>query len=157
MSDDVLRDAHAVGELFPAMYLRFAEKRRPSLTSQQWSVLQHLAMSGPLTIGEAAKHFGRAQSVVSEIVDGLEAKGLLERMRDARDHRRTLVWLTEQGLAKLDEERRVLDEGRLATALRAMRPADRAALLRGMRALIAATDSLRTNGMEKGKGKGTKR
>lgn len=39
-------------------------------------VLRHLAMSGPLTVGEMARHFGRAQSVVSEIVDGLEDKGL---------------------------------------------------------------------------------
>lgn len=52
-------------------------------------MLTHLAVSGPLTVGEAAGHLNRAQSVVSEIVDGLERKALLERERDPADRRRT--------------------------------------------------------------------
>lgn len=60
-------------------------------------MLTHLAVSGPLTVGEAAGHLNRAQSVVSEIVDGLERKALLERERDPADRRHTLVWLTPAG------------------------------------------------------------
>src|SRR5262245_15268546 len=81
-------------ELFKAAYLRFHRRRLRrdvAFTSQQWAVLTHLALSGPLTVGECARHLERAQSVVSEIIDGMEAKGLLERMRDARDRRRVLV------------------------------------------------------------------
>ena len=45
------------------------------------AVLEHLAMAGPLTIGEAAGHLNRAQSVVSEIVSHLTDQELLERKR----------------------------------------------------------------------------
>ena len=81
----------AVAELFPAIYLRF-HVRRPKPVSRLdqtgTAVLLHLERIGPLTIGEASKHLGRAQSVVSEIVSRLERRGLIERMRDERDRRR---------------------------------------------------------------------
>jgi hypothetical protein len=48
-------------------------------------VLSHLAVAGPLTVGEAAVHLGRAQSVVSEIVDAL-AEALGRMPADARAH-----------------------------------------------------------------------
>jgi len=60
-------------------------------------VLHHLSLTGPLTVTEAARHLGRAQSVMSEMIDHLEAKGFLARHRDTRDKRRTLVWLTAAG------------------------------------------------------------
>jgi DNA-binding MarR family transcriptional regulator len=97
-------------------------------------------LTGPLTIGEAGKHLRRAQSVVSEIVDHLEKKHLLERLRDPRDRRRTLVWLTEDGLALLERDREVLSRDLLTQAAARMTAADRAALLRGTRALLAATE-----------------
>lgn len=110
------------------------------MTSAQWAVLHHLAAAGPLTVGEMAAHLERAQSVVSEMVDALEARGLLARMRDARDKRRVLVWLTDEAQAWLAEEREVLDRARVAAALSRMTPSDRAALLDGMRALVRAAD-----------------
>jgi DNA-binding MarR family transcriptional regulator len=83
--------------LFRAIYLTFRRRDGPrsNLTSASRAVLQHLAMTGPVTIGEAAEHLGRAQSVVSETVSQLEGHGLLEREVDVRDRRRTLVWLTD--------------------------------------------------------------
>ena len=59
-------------------------------------MLEHLALAGPLTIGEAAAHLRRAQSVVSEVAH-LERQGLLEREADPADRRRTLIWLTAAG------------------------------------------------------------
>jgi DNA-binding MarR family transcriptional regulator len=134
-------EARAVAELFPSIYQRFAKRRATKLTAQQWAVLSHLSLSGPLTIGEAARHFGRAQSVVSEIVHGLERHGLLERMRDARDKRRTLVWLSDAGLEELARAREVLDVAELEDALGRMTKRERAALVEGMRALVAAARS----------------
>jgi len=132
-------------ELFKATYLRFHRCRRQrdvAFTSQQWAVLTHLALSGPLTIGECSRHLERAQSVVSEIVDGMEAKGLLERMRDARDRRRVLVWLSEAGQIALQSEQQVLDRERLQSATSGLTPAEKRALLFGMRALVRAGDQL---------------
>jgi DNA-binding MarR family transcriptional regulator len=121
------------------VYLRFQARRdkgEPRLTPQAQAVLQHLSFAGPLTVSEASAHFHRAQSATSEIFDALEAKGLVERMPDARDRRRHLVWLTPGAEEALARERRVLDESRLAQAFARMRDSERAALLQGMRALV---------------------
>jgi len=101
-------------------------------------VLTHLAVTGPLTVGEAAAHLGRAQSVVSEIVDGLARKGLLERERDPHDRRRTLVWLTGEGQDVLRRDGEVLAVDALAAALRRVPAELRAGLLAGASALLAA-------------------
>jgi DNA-binding MarR family transcriptional regulator len=68
-------------QLFRAVYLTFHRRDAPrsQLPSASLAVLEHLALAGPLTIGEAAAHLRRAQSVVSEIVSHLERQGLLER------------------------------------------------------------------------------
>src|SRR5215467_13903750 len=109
--NDVHEVAEALMRLYPATYLRLharLDKRGHRANGVGRAVLQHLAMSGPLTVGEAAQHFERAQSVVSEIVDRLEAAGLVERMRDERDRRRVLVWLTPAGFDELERDRQVL-------------------------------------------------
>lgn len=134
--------AAAFCELFPAVYLRFCRRQERAsklrLTPQQDAALHHLAMSGPLTIGEMARHFARAQSVVSEIVDGLETKGLLERMRDSRDRRRTLVWITDEARDVLARRAEVLDPARVRSAMSSLPDRQRRALIAAMRALVRA-------------------
>jgi len=93
------------------------------------AVLNHLALAGPLTITELAKHLERAQSVVTESVDPLVGEDWLERMPDARDRLRHLVWLTDAGIALLDEERQVLSLERLTQAMSRLSPRDREALI----------------------------
>ena len=139
MSDD----ARAFGELFQAVYLRFHRRdgKRSELPGASRSVLQHLAGAGPLTIGELAAHLDRAQSVASEIVDHLERDGLLERIRDPRDRRRTLVWLTDAGNATLARDREVLSSELLAAALARLTKSERAGLIAGMTALIKGSQS----------------
>jgi DNA-binding MarR family transcriptional regulator len=136
--------------LFPAIYLRFCRRQEDDaassmrLTPQQDAVLQHLAMSGPLTVGEMARHFRRSQSVASEIVGGLEKKGLLERMRDERDRRRSLVWLSDEARAVLARRHEVLDAARVARAMRALTEPQREALITGLRALVRAGEMRET-------------
>jgi DNA-binding MarR family transcriptional regulator len=141
--NDARKAAEALAELFPAIYLRLHArhfKRGHRANSAGVAVLQPLAMAGPLTVGEAATHFDRAQSVVSEIVDRLVGAGLAERMRDERDRRRVLVWLTPLGFDELERDRQVLSRKLVLSAMQRMKPAARRALLDGMRALVAASD-----------------
>jgi DNA-binding MarR family transcriptional regulator len=135
--NDATKDAREFSELFPALYLRFHRRGRvqPEVGPQAWAVLQHLAWSGPLTVTEAAKHMERAQSVVSEIFESLEGKELVMRMPDARDRRRTLVWLTDAGQALLEEERQVLSLELLEPAIACLSAEVRRGLIDGMRAL----------------------
>jgi DNA-binding MarR family transcriptional regulator len=129
-------------ELFPAVYLRFHRRdgKRPSLSAASRAVLHHLTLTGPVSIGDLAHHLDRAQSVVSDIVSHLERDGLVERQRDPADARRTLVWLSEAGLLRIDRDREVLARDSLARAMARMSAGDRASLLRGTKALIAAAD-----------------
>jgi DNA-binding MarR family transcriptional regulator len=132
--------ARAFAELFGATFLRFHRRgpKRSPWTPQGWAVLQHLDLAGPLTVTEAARHMDRAQSVMSEIIDGLEAKGLLARMRDARDRRRTLVWLTDEGRAAMARDREVLCADRLQQAFGRLDSRVRVDLLRSLRVLVEA-------------------
>lgn len=140
---DAQADAQRFGELFPAVYLRFHRRdgKRRELPGASRAVLQHLTLTGPLSVGELAKHLSRAQSVVSEIVEHLERDGWLERMRDPADKRRALVWLSEAGLAELSREREVLSRELVAQAMARMTAAERRALLRGMTALVRAHET----------------
>jgi DNA-binding IclR family transcriptional regulator len=77
VSSDEAR-AGEFAELFRAVYLTFHRRDRPRSQPPNASlaVLEQLALAGPLTIGEAAAHLHRAQSVVSEIVSHLERQGM---------------------------------------------------------------------------------
>lgn len=130
--------AEEFDRLFQGAYLAFHRRdgRRAELSGASRAVLNHLALAGPLTVGEAAAHLDRAQSVVSDIVSQLQDKGLLEREPDPADRRRTLVWLTPAGFDRLAHDRRVLSTDLLGEALAAM-PADRRdGLLEGLRTLL---------------------
>jgi DNA-binding MarR family transcriptional regulator len=140
VSENVPEQAEHYADLFRAVYLTYHRRDGPrsGLTGASRAVLGHLAMSGPLTVGEAARHLDRAQSVVSEIVDQLEAKGLLERERDPADRRRVLVWLTPEGQQVLRRDSDVLGVDRLAAALARLPAEQRTALITATAALVAA-------------------
>jgi DNA-binding MarR family transcriptional regulator len=130
--------AERFAELFRAVYLTFHRRDGPrgQLPGASRAVLEHLALAGPLTVGEAAGHLDRAQSVVSEIISHLELQGLLERESDPGDRRRTLVWLTPTGHEALRRDREVLSVDRLATALAGLPDGHADALIAGLRALV---------------------
>ena len=142
MAPTAAEAARAYLRLFPNVYLRFHRRdaKHSEMSGASRGVMLHLAQSGPLTVGECAKHLQRAQSVVSEIVDQLERHGLLARVRDESDRRRTLVWLTDQGRARLVADQEVLSSESLERALARMKPEQRAMLLEATRALIQAAE-----------------
>jgi DNA-binding MarR family transcriptional regulator len=136
---DVESAATEFAELFGLAYRRFYRRvpvGQHLLTGESIAALQHFAEAGPLTVAEAATHLGRSQSAMSEMLDRLERRGLVARVSDDRDRRRTLVWLTDEGKAALDEAQRVLSEVRLRDAFAEMDRRQRKQLIELMRSLI---------------------
>jgi DNA-binding MarR family transcriptional regulator len=134
--------AERFAEAFRAVYLTFHRRDRPrsQLAGASRAVLEHLAMAGPLTVGEAAAHLSLAQSVVSEIVSHLERQGLLERESDPGDRRRTLIWLTAAGHEALRRDHEVLGTDLLAPALAQLPPGQADALIAALRTLADLAD-----------------
>jgi len=137
--------AREFDDAFQRVYLRFHRRdgKRSQMSGASRAVLLHLAHAGPLTVGEAAHHLDRAQSVVSDIVTQLQSKGLLEREPDPDDRRRTLVWLSPAGFDALDRERQVLSTDLLARAGASLSPEQRAALVGGLDALTETKEEHR--------------
>ena len=130
--------AERFAEAFRAVYLTFHRRDGPrsQLPGASWAGLEHLALAGPLAVGEAAAHLSRAQSVISEIVAHLERQSLLEREDDPADRRRTLIWLTPAGHDALRREREVLSTDLLAGALARLPSARADDLIAGLLALV---------------------
>jgi DNA-binding MarR family transcriptional regulator len=105
-------------------------------------LLRHLAAAGPLTIGALAQVLELTPATVTALVDRLEARRLVERIRDERDRRRVIVWLTSEGRRRATSHPEVLEGGPLASALARMTPADRATLVTGLRALLDAAGAV---------------
>jgi DNA-binding MarR family transcriptional regulator len=143
VSDDEER-AERFADRFRAVYLTFHRRDGPrsQLQGASRAVLEHLALAGPLTIGEAAAHLNRAQSVISEIVSHLEDQGLLERESDPADRRRTLIWLTPAGHGALRRDREVLGLDLLARAFARVPPRQADELVAGLQALVRAAARL---------------
>ncbi|UXI67916.1 MarR family winged helix-turn-helix transcriptional regulator [Tahibacter amnicola] len=134
-----------IARLYPAVYERLHarwDKNDPRPSPESLAVMQHLWASGPLTMGEAARHFDRALSAISELTDRLEARGWIARSVDSRDRRRILIWLTDAGIALLQRTREVLSREALSAALQRMDEHQRQQLLQGLSALVEASRSL---------------
>jgi DNA-binding MarR family transcriptional regulator len=135
--------ARRIARLFPEVYRRYhwAQKVRGGdlpATRRGLGVLQHLAACGPLTVGEQAEHLGLRRNSVSELLQRLEAKGLVARVRDERDERRVLVWLTEAGRDVASRVGQILAPDLLTDSLAALSPAERAIVVRGFELLASA-------------------
>ena len=134
--------ARRVARLFPEVYRRYhwANRVRGAdlpVTRRALEVLQHLSLSGPLTVGEQAEHLGLRRNSVSELLQRLEAKGLVARIRDERDERRVLVWLTDAGRDVVSRVGQVLAPDLIAQVMANLSPEERAAVVRGVELLVS--------------------
>jgi DNA-binding MarR family transcriptional regulator len=75
------------------------------LSPARFSVLVTLRYDGSQPVGELARIEGVAQPTMSQVVDGLEAAGWVERRRDPADARRCVVAITSAGRAKVRRAR----------------------------------------------------
>lgn len=62
-----------------------------------------LSRYGPLTVGEIAHHTGLTMPSITSLVDRLEARGFVLRIRDTQDRRRVIVQRNEERLAELTQ------------------------------------------------------
>ena len=139
--------ARRVARLFPEVYRRYhwANRVRGAdlpVTRRALEVLQHLSLSGPLTVGEQAEHLGLRRNSVSELLQRLETKGLVARIRDERDERRVLVWLTDAGRDVVSRVGQVLAPDLIAQVMANLSPEERAAVVRGVELLATADVSI---------------
>ena len=136
--------AQAVARLFHVVYRRYHSARSLAsggelpITRRGLEVLIHLGSAGPLTIGELATHLGLRRNSTSELVARLEDKGLVARIRDERDERRVLVWLTDPGRDVVARVGQVLAPDLLAQVMASLAPRDRATVVRGFELLAGA-------------------
>jgi len=111
-----------------------------TLTRAEGGLLSTLA-AGPRRITELAVSEVLAQPTVTQLVDRLQRRGLVERARDARDGRVVLVSITDAGRAALEgtrEEYRVT----LRAAAADLPDADLDALVAATRALERLIDAV---------------
>ena len=86
-------------------------------TVSEWRVLASLAGSEPVNIGQLAQITTMKQPTVTRVLDRMQSRGLVERLRHDGDRRVTLVRITPAGtrlVSKLipqarEHERRVLE------------------------------------------------
>ncbi len=63
----------------------------------QAGVLAYLAEFGPVSQTKIASHLGRGRAATGVTIDGLDARGLVERRPDPEDRRVWLIHLTDRG------------------------------------------------------------
>jgi MarR family transcriptional regulator, organic hydroperoxide resistance regulator len=90
--------------------LRGRETHRPGeLSFAQYSLLFRLADGEELPAGELAVSAGVSPATVTQMLDGLEAAGLVQRKRAEYDKRVVLIALTERGSSVLAARRAQLE------------------------------------------------
>ena len=88
----------AIRRLYRAVYLDAAKMSRQfGLTGSQSGVLRNLVAHGPLSSAALSRRLYVTPSNVTGVIDRLEKKGLVERVRKEGDRRIALITLTEKG------------------------------------------------------------
>ena len=135
-----------VGERYLAVHHRMFravndEMSGCGLSMARTKVLLRLREQGPVRQSVLGADFGLSPHSITDIVDGLERRGMAERRPDPTDRRAKLVAITDAGLAGLDVANATRQ--RLLTHIfGALSEADRATLLRLLDGLDEAAQQL---------------
>lgn len=96
----------------------------------KYGVLSHLAPSGePMPLSQLAARSACVRSNITQLVDRLEAEGLVERVPDPSDRRSVRAALTAEGRRRFAEGQRLFEEAE-RTALASLSADEREALAR---------------------------
>ncbi len=85
-----------------AVFFHTSIAERVGLGATEEKTLALLGKFGPLTAGEIAAHTGLTTPSVTGLIDRLEKKGMVRRIRDPHDRRRVIVQPDQARLAELD-------------------------------------------------------
>jgi DNA-binding MarR family transcriptional regulator len=99
-----------MSEAFWAVARRLRETSQEALAPwdiapSQFRALRVLKRHGVMRLSELADHLRIAARSATEVIDALEARGLVERRPDPADRRAILVEVTEHGISILDAVR----------------------------------------------------
>jgi MarR family 2-MHQ and catechol resistance regulon transcriptional repressor len=72
------------------------------LTPSQFGVLETLYHLGPLCQGAVSSKLLRSTGNVTLVLDNLEKRGLVRRLRDQADRRTVMIYLTDEGQALIE-------------------------------------------------------
>lgn len=127
-------DSDDLPEVFWAVARRLREKSQETLapwdiTPAQWRALRVLRRHGVMRLSELSEWLHIAPRSTTEVVDALEARGLVRRLADPGDRRATLVEVTEPG-AEIIEAIRGASASEAERVFGRLSPADRADLAR---------------------------
>ena len=136
--DDVHRLRIALGRI-----MRRVDRntRAEELTRTTFLLLSTIARRGPLAMGELAQIEGLNPTMLSRLVGGLAARGLVQREPGEEDRRVVLVRATEAGAA-LHQRLRARRTAVFAEHLEALTAVDAAALHAALPALEALADHI---------------
>lgn len=111
------------------------EFARGGLTGPQRSVMQALMQADGLSLKQVCRRVGLAHSTVSGIVDRLEKRGLVKRQPDATDGRLSRIAVSKEVRRFMRRTLPALVIHPVVEALRGAKPAERKAILKGLRTL----------------------
>src|SRR5215831_2237980 len=86
-----------------AVFFHASMAERVGLGATEEKALALLTQLGPLAAGEIASHTGLTTPSVTGLLDRLESKGMVRRVRDPHDRRRVIVEPNQERLAELDQ------------------------------------------------------
>jgi DNA-binding MarR family transcriptional regulator len=136
---------HAAVELrsvLAALYRRIRQtKELGELTGPESAALSRLGHHGAMSAAELAKLERISPQSIGSTLQGLLAKGLVERTPDRADGRRLILTLTAAGRDML-QSRRAARTAQFGEALAALEPGEREALLAALPALARLAQEL---------------
>lgn len=109
------------------------------LTGPQALILKAL-QGGSISAGELASRISLSQGTVTDILNRLEQRGLIKRIRDTEDRRRVLVEATDAALVLLDRSPPLLQE-RFIQRFNNLQEWEQAQLLASLQRIAAMMDA----------------
>ncbi|MEU6574122.1 MarR family transcriptional regulator [Streptomyces sp. NPDC046805] len=138
--DDPSAGAHEIAdavERLVSLWSMTAQEAAVRLSLHQLGALRALETAPEMNLTGLAERLDIGLPTASRLCDRLEAAGMLERALHPRKRREVQLRLTGHGRRVLDDVAHRRTQA-LAGALAAMEPADRSALIRGMKAFFPA-------------------